>query len=605
MQTQTQGLTKGLASARSSVANFGSSITNLSGSAVAGFAAVATGAIAAAAAVYGLGKGISSALQLAAAAETTAVSFEVLLGSVEAANEVMANLNNFAASTPFEFPEIAASARNLIAFGLETKDLIPTLTSLGDVAAGLNIPFNELSEIYGKIKVSNTVFNEDLNQLQGRGIPIVTELAKQFGVTQAEIKEMSSKGQIEFADIERAFQSLTGEGGKFSGLMQKQSQTLSGVWSTAKDNFNLILTEIGTQLAETFNLRGVVTSASSFFQSLKPYVTGFFDFIKQGIALGQGYWQSFVDFLDAEVTPIWVELQDVVVAAWDIVTKVVGNAVSYQVQLFQQWGQAILSILPSWQSVKISLVTGLAAVEYVLLNASKIWKLWQAESVLSLSKTRDELIYFLDVANYVAGYIGRNWRAIFTDLLNFLVVVFENMGNNLAAFVNNLPDIISGNLDPKKIWQPLTEGFKTALTELPNIPKKQKSFVTDFLEDQVNGLRNEIGTGFNRFVGDRLKELLIDPLQDVPKLLEAAKQEANKAVKSVNDTAKATEIKNPFSDLAERGSQSARDSILRFYGVAARQKNPNEKLEKGQKEQTRVLKDIARAKQPQLLAAKF
>ena len=92
----------------------------------------------------------------------------------------MKELSDFAASTPFEFPEIANAGKSLLAFGFEASKITGTLTTLGDIASSLNIPLGELSEIYGKIKTSGRVFSEDINQLTGRGIPIISELAKQF-----------------------------------------------------------------------------------------------------------------------------------------------------------------------------------------------------------------------------------------------------------------------------------------------------------------------------------------------------------------------------------------------------------------------------------------
>lgn len=112
--------------------------------------------------------------------EQTSIAFTTMLGDGQKAGALLKDLSTFAASTPFEFPEIANAGKSLLAFGIEAKNIKGTLTTLGDVASSLNIPIGELSEIYGKIKTSGRVFSEDINQLTGRGIPIIAELAKQF-----------------------------------------------------------------------------------------------------------------------------------------------------------------------------------------------------------------------------------------------------------------------------------------------------------------------------------------------------------------------------------------------------------------------------------------
>lgn len=164
--------------------------------------------------------------------ESTRVSFETMLGSAEKANRVLAGLNEFSNVTPFQNSEVIQAGRNLIAFGTEAEDLQPTLKNLGDVAAGLNIPFTELAEIYGKNKVQGKLMTQDLNQMAGRGIPIFGELAKVMGVAQGEIRDLASKGQIDFKHLEIAFQNMAGQGGMFFNMMQKQSETFSGKWST-------------------------------------------------------------------------------------------------------------------------------------------------------------------------------------------------------------------------------------------------------------------------------------------------------------------------------------------------------------------------------------
>lgn len=177
--------------------------------------------------------------------EQTVVSFKTMLGSADQANQVLKDLENFSLKTPFTPDEVNKSGRSLIAFGVAQDKLIPALNSIGDVASGLNIPFNELSDIYGKIKVQQTVYGEDLNQLGGRGVPIFTELAKVMGVNSNEIKKLASQGKISFAEVEKAFQGMSGEGGQFFNMMKEQSMTASGMISTMQGYFGVMQRSVG------------------------------------------------------------------------------------------------------------------------------------------------------------------------------------------------------------------------------------------------------------------------------------------------------------------------------------------------------------------------
>ena len=161
----------------------------------------------------------------------------------------MAELGKFAEVTPFSTEQVNNAGKSLLAFGITTEDLIPTLKAVGDIASGTGKDFNELATIYGKAKVAGTLFPEDINQLTEAGVPIIQEFAKQLGVSTSEVKKLASEGKISFENLEEGFRSLTSEGGKFADLMNAQSQSLEGLQSTMNSNFDILkrrLVEFGT-----------------------------------------------------------------------------------------------------------------------------------------------------------------------------------------------------------------------------------------------------------------------------------------------------------------------------------------------------------------------
>ena len=205
------------------------------------------GVLSLASAVAVLGKGLRGAID----AEQTKISFEVLTGSAQKAQKVLGDLRKFAAETPFEFPELADAGKKLIAFGFDANEVTDNLRMLGDIASGLGIPIGELAELYGKARVQGRLFAEDVNQLTGRGIPVTQELAKQFGVADGEVRNLVEAGKVGFPELEKAFQSLTGEGGKFFDMMAAQSASLGGQLSTLQDAVNTALTAFSVPIAET------------------------------------------------------------------------------------------------------------------------------------------------------------------------------------------------------------------------------------------------------------------------------------------------------------------------------------------------------------------
>jgi tape measure domain-containing protein len=179
--------------------------------------------------VYNMGK---AALKSAAEYEQLKVAFTTFLGSAEKADAVLGKLQRFADKTPYDTAQVNQAGKALLAFGVSANQLVPTLTKIGDVASGTGKDFNELAIIYGKARVAGTLYAEDINQLTEAGVPIITEFAKQMGVTEDKVKKLASEGKIGFKQLEAAFTSMTGEGGRFFNLMENQSATALGKWST-------------------------------------------------------------------------------------------------------------------------------------------------------------------------------------------------------------------------------------------------------------------------------------------------------------------------------------------------------------------------------------
>lgn len=173
------------------------------------------------------------------------VAFETMLQSKEKADALMAQVVDTAAKTPFDLQGVASGAKQLLAYGVASEEVNDTLIRLGDIAAGLSIPLNDLVYLYGTTMTQGRLFTQDLRQFQGRGIPIAEELAKQFGVTKDKVGELVTAGKVGFPEVQKAIMAMTSEGGKFNNLMAKQSQTITGQISNLEDAISQMFNEIG------------------------------------------------------------------------------------------------------------------------------------------------------------------------------------------------------------------------------------------------------------------------------------------------------------------------------------------------------------------------
>lgn len=175
------------------------------------------------------------------------VALRTMLGSVSQADELLQQLVRTAAITPFGLEDVANGAKQLLAYGLEAEKVNETLIRLGDIAAGLSVPLNDLVYLYGTTMAQGRLYTQDLNQFTGRGIPMISELAKQFGVAESKVKELVESGKVGFPEVQKVIESLTNEGGKFGGLMEEQSKTITGQISNIEDAVFMMFNEIGQQ----------------------------------------------------------------------------------------------------------------------------------------------------------------------------------------------------------------------------------------------------------------------------------------------------------------------------------------------------------------------
>lgn len=178
--------------------------------------------------------------------QQTKTAFEVMLGSAEKGRQAIEKLVRFADVTPFDNPEIIQSGKLLLNVGVTVNDLTAKLETLGNIAAGTGSRIAEITAIYTKAATKGTVQTREIMQLAEHGVPVIQKLSEMLKITSGEVMDMAEKGQISFGLLDEALSSLSGKGGQYFGLMEKQSKNLLGVWS----NFQAEVQKIGTEIGE-------------------------------------------------------------------------------------------------------------------------------------------------------------------------------------------------------------------------------------------------------------------------------------------------------------------------------------------------------------------
>ncbi|WP_394265195.1 tape measure protein [Bergeyella zoohelcum] len=177
--------------------------------------------------------------------QKTEIAFSTMLQSKEKAKELMSQMVDLAAKTPFGLQDVTDGAKRLLAFQVPANEVVEILRRIGDVAAGLGVPLGQLIHVYGQVKAQGKLMTNDLYQFMNAGIPILAELSKVMGKSEAEIKKMVGEGKIGFTEIQQVIQNMTNEGGLFFNLMEEQSKSLSGKVANLGDAWEQMLNKIG------------------------------------------------------------------------------------------------------------------------------------------------------------------------------------------------------------------------------------------------------------------------------------------------------------------------------------------------------------------------
>ena len=397
----TSDLEKGSAKAQSIVQGFGGAMSSILAGIGQGIGQSVFSTI-----TEGLGAIKSAAVDLNSSLEQSKIAFTTMLGSAENADKFLKELQQFAAKTPFEFPDLVDASKRMFAFGFESKQVVPLLTAVGNAVAavgGGRDVINGVTLALGQMRAKGKVSAEEMGQLAERGIPAWEMLANKLGVDIPKAMEMTSKGLVKAETFIEAFQE--GVEKKFGGMMEKQAVTFEGAMSTIKDSLNM-------------------ATATAF----KP----FFDILSQGAI-------AFAEFLQGDEFSGWAQS---VAAAISEVARLAQNAfVTIKQVLAGDW-ESDSSIDPIVDMIgNIALVlkeaydTASNIIPRIVQTFQTLFALFQGDSIplddlRSLGDTLDE-VFGPAISSMILDFVrlaGEAWRELVdsgTQLIGGFVSWFQ------------------------------------------------------------------------------------------------------------------------------------------------------------------------------------
>lgn len=452
-----------------------------------------------------------AAVKAASDMEDLTAGFEVMLGSAEKAADLMEDLKEFSATTPFQLQDLAKGTQNLISFGVPAEQAVETLRRLGDTAGGNVNKLNGLILAYGKVQAKGKASMEEITMMAERGIPIMATLQDQLGVTEEEFFKLVSAGKIGREEISTAFQTMTSEGGMFFEGMKKASMTFSGMVSTMKDNITLVLAEIGSKLLPT--LKVVVDQITKLFQG--------------------GLGQVLADLFDA-INPIITQLTDLIIKLMTAIQPVLSQIIKSLIPIIDTVLTGIINVIdilmPSITAV-LRLVGKIFELLMPLVDAALKPMLFVFEALATLIEPfltmlielLEKILYdiFADMSPTI-----NELTTIFMDLFRMSLPFIKIMAETLAFIIKILAKLsLIGNKVFFKVFakglqlvarllRPLVDLLdKTLLPIMEKVLDAWDQIMT-FIDQAINkfifGIVNMVSTVFD------VVNTLIDKLNAIP-----------------------------------------------------------------------------------------
>lgn len=263
--------------------------------------------------------GFKKSIGLAADAESTQIAFKNLIGDADVAKRAMKGLFDFAANTPFEMPEVQASAGKLLAAGVAAENLQSSLKVLGNVTSAYQANLSTISTIFSQVLNKGQLYAEEIQQMGENGVPALKLLSASMGKTTSEVMALAAAGKLLPKDLIDAFNKAGGAGGQFANAMAEQAAATNGLLSTLHDNVNALFREFGAPLNDA--IKPILTDAIGLCDQLKPVVkevgvhmgealTAVRDFVAEAksggglaSAMGQKLKEAFASAADVAAVP--------------------------------------------------------------------------------------------------------------------------------------------------------------------------------------------------------------------------------------------------------------------------------------------------------------
>lgn len=419
-------------------------------------------------------------VQLAASAEQMEISFGTMLRSAEAGQQLVKDLQTFAAATPLDLETLQAASKTLLQFGVAGDKLLPTLRMIGDATGGEAFRVQQMALAFGQMASAGRLMGQDLLQMINAGFNPLQEISRTTGKSMAVLRQEMERGRITLQMVEGAFRSATGPGGQFAGLMEKQSKSLSGLFSTMRDDIDALLRTVGQSIVEFLRLKEVVQLVSAAAQEATRWVQSLSPEMKRLVAILVAATSAATAF-----SLVWPIIKSVgsgalttLLSGIDTLLGPINLLGVLAGTVLAAWVSGVGGLGPAWEIVRAAAVRAWDWLGPVREALGQLFAAVRDTAVQAFGGLRDFVMGVWTSINLSAAV---NWEAV-RDTVRDVILVLTVLVRNLGSILRSLGDVAlsvwgvirDGAL---KVWEAVKQVFALTVEWLDDFVRRNRDAV--------------------------------------------------------------------------------------------------------------------------------
>ncbi len=457
-----------------------------------------------------------------ASLETSRIKWETLLGSQQKADEMLAKIEKYAATTPFEKMGVDTMATHLNNAGLSGQALFDQLTKFGDMAGAFGIQSDSLQEMvrqYSQVQQAGVAYTEDLNILQDRGIPIYKAIAEELGINTSEVKKWASEGKIS-ADIYQA--ALDNVAKSVEGGMEKQSKSFTGMLSTLKDNFSQAAGILSQPIFDTLKsglenilpyIEKVIASLSEqgLMGTIREFAPGIEPFVQLAISIFTTMGET-VGVIIQSMTSFWDEhkswLMPLITTLMTFVSNIIGNTITAIGTIVQSGLAVIDGVINFFQNLFKGNFSGCwESIKQIFLNAIAFVISWMQVSFVAkgISLVKNMAT---SIPNLVTG-LWNSAKTLFSGGVSACINFIKNLLSGATSNFNTLRTFGANAF--QALWSVAKNMMSNLLNAVISNIRQVPTNISNFMNQAVSVLK-----GINLFsIGKSMIQGLINGIKNM------------------------------------------------------------------------------------------